>query len=44
MITKLSKIIFQYKPKRYKYTEKPFKKTASKLIRLHSIPSRKEED
>jgi hypothetical protein len=41
---KLSKIILYYKPKGYRYTEKPFKKTASKLSRLHSIPCRKEED
>jgi hypothetical protein len=41
---KLSKIILQYKRKRYRYTEKPFKKTASKLSRLHSIPCRKKEN
>jgi hypothetical protein len=40
---KLSKIILQYKPKRQRCTEKPFKKTASKLSRLYSIPCRKEE-
>jgi hypothetical protein len=41
---KLSKITLQYKPKRQIYTEKPFKKTASKLSRLYSIPYRKGED
>jgi len=41
---KLSKIILWYEPKRYRYTEKSFKKTATKLIRLCFIPCRKEED
>jgi hypothetical protein len=41
---RLSKIILHYKPKGYRYTEKPLKKIASKLNRLHSIPCWKEED
>jgi len=41
---RLSKIILHYKPKGCRYTEKPLKKIASKLSRLHAIPCWKEED